>query len=212
MLNKCINENIKDRLWLLIIAIAFFTIVVVITILCGLTFCTSLTTIADILFDVDTQIKQDANIPQLLLYMIAVLKFFVWAGLSGSVFSLISDYRERRKVRQQVKNAESALNESFMRTFARATHTRWRYAPWYKSVVSIETKFSIPHDILTMTVNNSRNYRFANMATTFKSGKDAYDRIVVEKYYQNTEYGCCIKQDKESNVTIVVTGNDNGAR
>lgn len=205
MINKCINEKIKDWLCLLlIIAFAFFLIVIIISFLYDLTFCSSLIIVVDVLFDVDTQIKQDANIPQLLLYIIAVLKFFVWAGLSGSVFSLIYDYRDRRKIKQQVGNAESALNKAFFRTFAKTTHTRWRYAPWYKSVVSIETKYSISHDILTMAVNNCKGYRFANMATTYRPGKNVFDRIVVEKYYQNTDYGCCIKQSKESNVTIVV--------
>lgn len=199
----------KVKKWLcllLTIAIAIFLLVVIISYRYDLAICKSLIIVVDILFDVDTQIKQDANIPQLLLYIIAIIKFFVWAGLSGSVFSLISDYRDRRKIKQQMKNAESALNKAFMRTFARATLNQWRYAPWYKSMVSIETKFSISHDILTMTVNNSEGYRFANMATTFRSGKNVYDRIVVDKYYQNTDYGCCIKQSRESNVTIVVTG------
>lgn len=133
-----------------------------------------------------------------LLGLVAIAMVAIPAGLIGSGFM---DAIAEEKREKEIQRYKERLRKSFARKQCR--YTKYRTVPHYVSVVDIQAKQSMDTKDIIDAVNASVDFRLRNLATTQPLGEKAHDRLVVEHYPVNTDYGCRI--DRDSNVTIVST-------
>ena len=68
-------------------------------------------------------------------------------------------------------------------------------------MVYLQVKTGMSIDNIIETVNFCPDFRLCNMASVQRQAEKPQDRLVVEHFPLNNEYGCCL--DRGSNITIV---------
>ena len=140
-----------------------------------------------------------------LIGIIGIAIFAVPAGLIGSGFM---DAIAEEKKERQLKEASVVLHKRYRRT---GQTSSWYYGennlkytyklvPRYRSITDFQVKTGMSADSVVETVNFCPDFRLQNMSSVLRRAEEE-DRLVVEHFPLNTEYGCFL--DRESDVTIV---------
>ena len=140
-----------------------------------------------------------------LIGIIGIAIFAVPAGLIGSGF--MDAITEEKKERQLIE-ASVILHKRFRRTGQASSwfydenklkHT-YKLVPRYRSIIDFQVKTGMGADCIIETVNYCPDFRLQNMSSVLRRAEEE-DRLVVEHFPLNTEYGCFL--NRESDVTIV---------
>ena len=130
--------------------------------------------------------------------ILGIAIFAVPAGLIGSAFTEVmeSDARdeENNKNLDKLKRAFKSLQ---------CRYTKYLIVPKYISVTDLQAKQRLSLQDIFDVVDNTENFRLRNLATTQPIEEHPQDKLVVEHFYKNTEYGSCI--NRNSKITIVST-------
>lgn len=140
--------------------------------------------------------------------VLKILIFAVPAGLVANGFrKAIEDDRKLRRLTE----SSMALHKRFRRTGQSNSWYKnedglkqtYKYVSRYKSIYLLQVKMRMSLDELIETVNFCPDMRLNNMSTTMRMAANPQDRLIIEHFPINTEYGCFL--DRGSNVTIVST-------
>ena len=144
--------------------------------------------------------------------IIGVAIFAVPAGLIGSGFmdAIAEDRKE-----QQLKEASFVLHKRFRRIGQsnswylneEGLKRTYKFVPRYRSLAYLQVKTGMTADEIIATVNYCPDMRLSNLASTERIADKPQDRLVVQHFPLNREYGCCL--DRESDVTIVAPAASN---
>ncbi len=130
--------------------------------------------------------------------ILGIAIFAVPAGLIGSAFTeVMEDDKEQEKVNENTIKMAQAFKH------VQCRYTKFLTVPKFVSVADLQAKQRLSMDEIFAVVDESENFRLRNLATTLPIEDRPLDKLVVENFYKNTEYGCCI--DRKSKVTIVST-------
>ena len=130
--------------------------------------------------------------------ILGIAIFAVPAGLIGSAFTEVMESDEKANL---IKTNIERLKKSFKHIQCR--YTKYIIAPKFVSVADIQAKQRISLEEIFDAIDNSENFRLRNLATTRPIEEHPEDKLVVETFYKNRDYGCCI--NRNSKVTIVST-------
>lgn len=141
-----------------------------------------------------------------LVGIIGIAIFAVPAGIIGSGF--IDAISEDRK-EQKLNEASVVLHKSFRRKEQSASwyttksnlKRMYTHVPRYLSLVNLQVKTGMSVDDIIATVDYCPDMRLVNLASAEPIADKPQDRLVVQHFPLNKEYGCCI--DRGSDVTIV---------
>ena len=132
--------------------------------------------------------------------ILKILIFAVPAGLVANGFrkAMADDKRER-----ELAELSEKLHQAFRRI--QNPHTLYKIVPVKKSVVTIQADQRIDTKDILDAVDNCKDLRLRNMASTYSMNEEPQDRLVVEMFplTEGNPYGCFI--NRNSNVTIVST-------
>lgn len=104
--------------------------------------------------------------------------------------------------RYRICKVENAIYNFFLWTSNKDSGRKYRYVPYYKTFVTLRARFGYSEEDIFKACTSSPRLRVINLATTRARESYPHDRLAVECYYRNTEYGC--KINRNSQVTIVV--------
>lgn len=138
---------------------------------------------------------------RLITYLLGILNIAIVAVPAGLLGSAFIDVIDEKKQAERLEENKGKLKYVFKREQDR--YTGFRIVPLHASVEDIQIKLQLSMEEILDIVHNSKNFRLCNMAKTISREKRPQDKIVVENFFINTEYGC--KIDRKSNVTIVST-------
>ena len=136
------------------------------------------------------------NIIAIIVGVLGIAIFAVPAGLVSSGF--IEVIEERKKEEEIKKNTEK-LRKAFERKLDRPSD--FQVVPMFVSIPDIICRLKMSESDIFCALENSTEFRLVNLAATQTNDKHPEDRLVVEHFFANTEYGICI--DRGSKVTIV---------
>ena len=146
------------------------------------------------------------RIVAVLVGIIGIAIFAVPAGLIGSGFmdAIAEDRKE-----QKLNEASVVLHKRFRRSGQDNSWYRneeglkkfYKCVYRFRSLINLQIKTGMSIDEILATVKFCPDMRLQNLASTIRKAEKPQDRIVVEHFPLNREYGCFI--DRESNVTIV---------
>lgn len=130
--------------------------------------------------------------------ILGIAIFAVPAGLIGSAFTEVmeSDGRD-----EEININLDKLKKSFKSLQCR--YTKYLIVPKYISVTDLQAKQRLSLQDIFDVVDNTDNFRLRNLATTQPIEEHPQDKLVVENFYKNTDYGSCI--NRNSKITIVST-------
>lgn len=143
-----------------------------------------------------------------LIGIIGIAIFAVPAGLIGSGFmdAIAEDRKEQKlneasvvlhkRFRRSSQNNSWYLNEEGLKRTYKCVDRKW-------SLAGLKVRTGMSEDDIIATVNYCPDMRLSNLASTQRMAEKPQDRIVVETFPLNREYGCCV--DRGSDVTIIVT-------
>ena len=130
--------------------------------------------------------------------ILGIAIFAVPAGLIGSAFTDVMDNdREEEKIKTNIIKMKQAFK------YIQCRYTKFLTVPKFVSVVDLQAKQRLSIDDIFLAVDNSDNFRLRNLATTLPIEDRPLDKLVVENFFRNTEYGSCI--NRNSKITIVST-------
>lgn len=140
-----------------------------------------------------------------LIGVIGIAIFAVPTGLIGSGF--IDAIAEEKKKRQLIE-AGVVLHKRFRRTGQTSSwfydkkklKKTYKFVPRYRSIIDFQVKTGMSADTIIETVNYCPDFRLQNMSSVLRRAEEE-DRLVVEHFPLNTEYGCFL--NRKSDVTIV---------
>lgn len=147
-----------------------------------------------------------------LVGVIGVAIFAVPSGLIGSgLISAMEDEAAQKKL----DKSSVELHKLFRRngqgnsyyTNKENLKKTYKCVDRYYSATSIQIKLGMKLDDLIETVNYCPDMRLSNFASTQQAIDKPQDRLVVENFPLNTEYGCFM--DRKSSVTIVSPSSPN---
>lgn len=130
--------------------------------------------------------------------IIGIAIFAVPAGLIGSAFTEVMEKDEKN---ENIENNTIRLKKAFKHIQCR--YTKFYVVPKYVSVSDLQAKQRLSLEDIFAVVDNSECFRLRNLATTRPIEERPEDKLVVENFYKNRDYGCCI--DRNSQITIVST-------
>ncbi len=133
-----------------------------------------------------------------LVGVLGIAIFAVPAGLIGSGFTEVMEEEQKAEVIN--KNIER-LKFAFRHVQCR--YTKYIRTPAFVSLDDIKAKYRMNEGDILEAIDASDNFRLRNLATTRSIEERPEDRLVVEMFYLNRPYGCCI--DRGSKITIVST-------
>lgn len=146
-----------------------------------------------------------------LVGVLGIAIFAVPAGLIGS--GLIDAMEDEKKdahlkeVRQSLlkafrRNSNAAFKDYYDFASTESGFSKFFFTPRKASVAKLEVKGLKKDDVID-AVNTFPEFRLKNMATAISMEEQPEDRLVVEHFPLNTDYGC--KINRKSNITIVAT-------
>ena len=130
--------------------------------------------------------------------ILGIAIFAVPAGLIGSAFTEVMEKDEKQ---EKIEKNTARLKKAFKHIQCR--YTKFLVAPKFVSVSDLQAKQRLSLDDIFSAVDNSEHFRLRNLATTRPIEEHPEDKLVVENFYKNRDYGCCI--DRSSKITIVST-------
>ena len=130
--------------------------------------------------------------------ILGIAIFAVPAGLIGSAFTEVMEKDEKK---EKAEKNTIRLKKAFRHVQCR--YTKFFVAPKFVSVTDLEAKQRLALKDIFAAVDNSDCFRLRNLATTRPVEERPEDKLVVENFYKNRDYGCCI--DRNSQITIVST-------
>jgi len=149
---------------------------------------------------------------------IGILKILIFAVPAGLVANGFRKAMEDEKRKEYMENIRMRIIKAFRRVntasfdryieshpefgLKKSSFSQHFFAPRKVSIAKLETRGLKLSDIID-AVNKFPEFRLINMATAMSLESQPEDRLVVEHYPLNTEYGCFI--DRKSNITIVAT-------
>lgn len=136
------------------------------------------------------------NIIAIIVGVLGIAIVAVPAGLVSSGF--IEVIGDRKKEEDAKRNTEK-LRKAFERKLDRPSE--FQIVPMFISIPEIICRLKMSEPDIFSALENSIEFRLVNLAATQTYDKHPEDRLVVEHFYTNTEYGLCI--DRESKITIV---------
>ena len=136
------------------------------------------------------------NIIAIIVGVMGIAIFAVPAGLISSGFIEVI---EERKHTEEVNANTEKLFKAFERKLDRPTG--FQIMPMYISIAEIMYRLQMSEPDIFDVIKISDSFRLVNLAATQPVDKHPEDRLVVEHFCINTEYGVCI--DRGSKVTIV---------
>lgn len=125
--------------------------------------------------------------------IVAVPAGIITAGFTES----LEDYKHQKKVAADAAN----LRNAFQRKLDRPTG--YQIVPRFRTLEDVMALLNMRSDNLNDAVAYGPGFRLVNLASTLPPDQYASDRIAIEHYPQNCEYGCFI--DRGSSVTIINT-------
>ena len=130
--------------------------------------------------------------------ILGIAIFAVPAGLIGSAFTEVMDEdKEDERTRENIDKMTKAFKHIQCR------YTKFLTVPKFISVTDLQAKQRLSLEDIFSAVDNSENFRLRNLATTQPIEDRPQDKLVVENFHKNTDYGCCI--NRNSKITIVST-------
>ena len=130
--------------------------------------------------------------------ILGIAIFAVPAGLIGSAFTdVMGEDKEEHEIKTNIIKMQQAFK------YIQCRYTKFLTVPKFVSVADLQAKQRLSMDDIFSAVDNSDNFRLRNLATTLPIEERPLDKLVVENFYKNTEYGACI--NRNSKVTIVST-------
>lgn len=136
------------------------------------------------------------NIIAIIVGVLGIAIFAVPAGLVSSGFIEVI---EERKKEEEIKKSTEKLRKAFERKLDRPSD--FQVVPMFVSIPDIICRLKMSESDIFCVLENSTEFRLVNLAATQTNDKHPEDRLVVEHFFANTEYGICI--DRGSKVTIV---------
>ena len=136
------------------------------------------------------------NIIAIFVGVLGIAIFAVPAGLVSSGF--IEVIGDRKKEEDAKKNTEK-LRKAFERKLDRPSE--FQVVPMFVSIPDIICRLKMSEPDIFSALEDSTEFRLINLAATQTYDKHPEDRLAVEHFYSNTEYGLCI--DRDSKITIV---------
>ena len=136
------------------------------------------------------------NIIAIIVGVLGIAIFAVPAGLVSSGFIEVI---EERKKEEEIKKNTDKLRKAFERKLDRPSD--FQIVPMFVSISDIICRLKMSEPDVFCALEDSKEFRLVNLAATQTNDKHPEDRLVVEHFFTNTEYGICI--DRKSKVTIV---------
>lgn len=136
--------------------------------------------------------------------LVGVLGIAIFAVPAGLIGSGLMDAMEEKKREKELNEVRSRILKAFRRVPSSDLHGFF-FAPRKVSIAKLEVQ-GIKKDDIIDAVNEFPEFRLKNMATAISSEEQPEDRLVVEHYPLNTDYGC--KIDRKSKITIVATNSN----
>lgn len=143
--------------------------------------------------------------------LIGILKILIFAVPAGLVANGFRKAMEEEKRKVYMENIRKRILKAFRRNTS-VTFDEYRngcldipdhsyfFTPRKVSVTQLEVKGIKLSDIID-AVNKFPEFRLKNLASAISIESHPDDRLVVEHFPLNTDYGCCI--NRNSNITIV---------
>ena len=138
---------------------------------------------------------------------IGILKILIFAVPAGLVANGFRKAMEDDKKLRRLLKASVVLHKRYRRTGSGSWYIgknglkyTYKLVPRYRSIIDFQVKTGMSADSVIETVNFCPDFRLQNMSTVLRRAEEE-DRLVVEHFPLNTEYGCFL--DRKSNVTIV---------
>lgn len=138
---------------------------------------------------------------RVITYLLGILNIAIVAVPAGLLGSAFIDVIDEKKQEERLEENRRILKYAFKRELDRFTN--YRVVPLHVSVEDIQIKLQFSMKEILDVVHNSPNFRLCNMAKTVAREKRPQDKMVVENFFVNTDYGC--KIDRGSAITIVST-------
>ena len=130
--------------------------------------------------------------------ILGIAIFAVPAGLIGSAFT---EVMEEDKAEEQTRENIEKMTMAFKHVQCR--YTKYLTVPKFISVTDLQAKQRLSLEDVFSAVDGSETFRLRNLATTLPIEDRPQDKLVVETFHKNTDYGCCI--NRGSKITIVST-------
>ncbi len=142
---------------------------------------------------------------------ISVVKIMIFAVPAGLVANGFSKAMAQDKKEKQLNDASVVLHKRFRREGQNNSWYRndeglkrtYKCVTRYRSLISLQMKLGMDISEIIETVKYCPDMRLNNLATAQRKIEKPQDRLVVEHFPINTEYGCFL--NRGSNVTIVST-------
>jgi len=138
---------------------------------------------------------------QVIAFLVGVMGIAFFAVPIGLLSSGFSDAIAKDKEEEEVKENTEKLQKMFIRRMDRPT--KFQVVPQFVAFTDIKVKANLTEDDILKAVEKSNNFRIINTAAAVPAKNNPSDRMAVEHFFVNTEYGCCI--DRDSAVTIIST-------
>lgn len=132
--------------------------------------------------------------------ILGIAIFAVPAGLIGAGFTEAMEEDEKEKTKEE--NIHK-IHKAFKQVQCR--YTKMLYVPKFISLVDIKSKQYLSEADIIDAVSSADDLRLRNIASARPIEERPEDKMVVETFPKNCDYGCFI--DRGSNVTIVNTSN-----
>ena len=136
------------------------------------------------------------NIIAIIVGVLGIAIFAVPAGLISSGFIEVI---EERKKTEEIKKNTTKMHNAFERKQDRPTG--FQIVPMYNSIPDIMCRLNMSESDVYDVLKDSKEFRLINLDATQTTDKHPEDRLVVEHFSTNNEYGICI--DRNSKITIV---------
>ena len=110
-------------------------------------------------------------------------------------------HEEEDKAEEQTRENIEKMTMAFKHVQCR--YTKYLTVPKFISVTDLQAKQRLSLEDVFSAVDGSETFRLRNLATTLPIEDRPQDKLVVETFHKNTDYGCCI--NRGSKITIVST-------
>lgn len=140
---------------------------------------------------------------KLIAVIIGVLGIAIFAVPAGLIGSAFSDVMEEDAKKERNMYLCKHLHDAFERKLDRVTG--FYFPPKYVTNIEAQARLGLKAGEILDAINSSTDFRIVNLASTIPAGEYPEDRLAIELFHMNTDYGCCI--DRNSQITIVAPSN-----
>lgn len=128
--------------------------------------------------------------------LLGIALFAVPAGLVGAGFSEAMDNESHKeRIRKNIEKLKIAFERKLDRP------TGFQIVPQHLSIFDIQARMGMKTDDIIDAVEVSKCFRLINLAVTQTIDEHPHDKLAIEYFMVNRQYGCCI--DRGSKITIV---------